>query len=212
VRCRVIDPAAQIQIKEMTPVWVPGRAIREKDLDDIRRLRATLKTAETETAMAPQASRPYMPGYGIAAANEGSGLLPWSWAEQRLTASHDYWLATVQSDGRPHVMPVGGVWDGESLWFSSSLGSQKARNLTRDPRATITTDDPNEPVVVDGIVTRVEAEAANRQFAALVNAKYETDYPVEFFTANASFRLRPVWAFGLMQSDFSGSPTRWTFG
>ncbi|MFG1646895.1 hypothetical protein ACGFMK_42015 [Amycolatopsis sp. NPDC049252] len=33
-----------------------------------------------------------MPGYGIAAA--GEGLLPWSWADERLRASHDFWLAT----------------------------------------------------------------------------------------------------------------------
>jgi hypothetical protein len=35
----------------------------------------------------PRASRPYMPGYGIQGPDEGSGLLPWSWAEQRLTES-----------------------------------------------------------------------------------------------------------------------------
>jgi len=162
--------------------------------------------------MEPQASRPHMPGYGIVPAGEGSGLLPWSWAEHRLTVSHDYWLATVQSDGRPHVMPVWGVWDGESLWFSSGPESRKARNLSRDPRATITTDDPKEPVVVDGTVTRVSDETGNRRFAELVNAKYETDYSVDFFLVNACFRLCPVWAFGLMQADFSGSPTRWTFG
>ena len=65
--------------------------------------------------MEPSTSRPHMPGYGIAGPREGSGLLPWSWAVQRLTASHDYWLATVCPDGRPHVMPVWGVWHGASL-------------------------------------------------------------------------------------------------
>jgi hypothetical protein len=33
------------------------------------------------TQAEPVASRPYMPGYGIAAATEGKGLLPWAWAE-----------------------------------------------------------------------------------------------------------------------------------
>ena len=28
--------------------------------------------------------RPYMPGYGILPANEGSGLIPWAEAERRL--------------------------------------------------------------------------------------------------------------------------------
>src|ERR687885_452744 len=82
----------------------------------------------------PPASRPYMPGYGIVGPTEGSGLLPWSWAEQRLVASRNYWLASGRPDGRPHVMPVWGVWHQRSLWFSSSRGSRKARNLAADPR------------------------------------------------------------------------------
>ncbi|TME13797.1 MAG: pyridoxamine 5'-phosphate oxidase, partial [Chloroflexi bacterium] len=53
---------------------------------------------------APIASRPHMPGYGILGAGEGTGLLPWSWAQERLEQSHDYWVATSGADGRPHVM------------------------------------------------------------------------------------------------------------
>ncbi|MCR6486010.1 hypothetical protein M8542_24585 [Amycolatopsis sp. OK19-0408] len=33
----------------------------------------------------PRADRPHLPGYGIAAGP--AGLLPWSWAEERLRAS-----------------------------------------------------------------------------------------------------------------------------
>jgi hypothetical protein len=45
----------------------------------------------------PVARRPHMPGYGVLGAAEGSGLLAWSWADERLRASHDYWLATTWS-------------------------------------------------------------------------------------------------------------------
>jgi len=161
--------------------------------------------------MEPRASRPYMPGYGIAAPEAGTGLLPWSWAAERLTASHDYWVATVCPDGRPHVMPVWAVWDGGCLWFSSSPDSRKARNLARDPRTTVTTDDPSEPVVLEAEVTRIRDEAGNAGFAERVNSKYGTDYALGFFLANATFRLAPLRAFGLTQEDFTGSPTRWEF-
>ena len=75
--------------------------------------------------------RPHMPGYGILPAGEGIGLLPWSWAVERLERSHDYWLATVWPDARPHVMPVWGVWREDALWFSSSKTSRKARTWRR---------------------------------------------------------------------------------
>lgn len=45
VRCRVIDPAAQIEIKQMMPIWVPGMPRRPKDADDVARLQASLNSA-----------------------------------------------------------------------------------------------------------------------------------------------------------------------
>jgi hypothetical protein len=57
----------------------------------------------------PVSDRPAMPGYGVLLAEQGSGLLPWSEAERRLTVAHDYWCATIGRGGRPHVMPVRGV-------------------------------------------------------------------------------------------------------
>jgi hypothetical protein len=161
----------------------------------------------------PTASRPYMPGYGLLDAARGTGLLPWSWAMERLERSHDYWVATIRPDDRPHVMPVWGVWLNDALWFSSSRASRKARNLAANPNCAITTDNPYEPVVVEGTAEPVQDLAAIAAFVAETNAKYRTDYPVDFFasTSNVCFQVRPAWAFGLLESDFTGSPTRWVF-
>nr|WP_202516401.1 aminoglycoside adenylyltransferase [Streptomyces sp. SID161] len=43
LRCRIISPRAQIEIKQMMPVWVPGRPRRRKDTEDISRLEAALR-------------------------------------------------------------------------------------------------------------------------------------------------------------------------
>jgi PPOX class probable F420-dependent enzyme len=155
-----------------------------------------------------------MPGYGILPADQGSGLLTWAHAQQRLTASHDYWCATVCPDGRPHVMPVWGVWLDGLLWFSSSLASRKARNLVADPRCTVTTDDARNPVVVEGTAERLTAPEPIAAFVAAVNAKYDAGMTAEFQdpSVNGTFTVRPVRAFGMTHDDFAGSPTRWTFG
>ena len=99
----------------------------------------------------PHASRPYLPGYGIVSPDQGNGLLPWTWAEDRLTGSRNFWLATRWPDGRPHVMPVWAVWHAGALWFSSSERSRKARNLAADPRCSLTTEDPLNPIVAEGV-------------------------------------------------------------
>lgn len=47
----------------------------------------------------------------------------------------------------------------------------------------------------------------------LFNAKYETDYGLDFVDPeqNATIRVRPQWAFGVDADNFTGTPTRWTF-
>jgi hypothetical protein len=162
----------------------------------------------------PRASRPVMPGYGIVGANAGSGLLDWSWAEQRLRDSRNYWVATVWPDGRPHLMPVWGVWHERSLWFSSSLGSRKILNLQANPHCTMTTEQAEEPVVVSGVAELVTDLDVIGGFLARSNAKYHTDYDIDFLdpARNATVRVRPAWAFALRAADFTGTPTRWTFG
>jgi PPOX class probable F420-dependent enzyme len=154
-----------------------------------------------------------MPGYGTLPAGEGRGLLPWSWAEERLSASHDFWLATVTPAGVPHLMPVWGIWRAGRLWFSSSSGSRKSRNLAADPRCTVSTGDPGEPVVVQGRAERVTDRDALADLLVAENEKYGTSYGWEMVNpaANSVFALRPEWIFALDSADFTGSPTRFTF-
>jgi nitroimidazol reductase NimA-like FMN-containing flavoprotein (pyridoxamine 5'-phosphate oxidase superfamily) len=161
----------------------------------------------------PIAARPYMPGYGITPASQGNGLLPWSWAEQRLVRSHDYWLSSVSADGRPHLMPVWAVWHAGQLWFSSSNGSRKARNLSARPWCSLATDNPLEPVVAFGQARRVTAAEELAAMLAAENAKYHTSYGSEMVdpAANSVFAIRPDWLFALDSADFTGSPTRFEF-
>jgi nitroimidazol reductase NimA-like FMN-containing flavoprotein (pyridoxamine 5'-phosphate oxidase superfamily) len=152
-----------------------------------------------------------MPGYGVQGPKEGSGLLPWSWAVERLTSSHDYWVASVDADGKPAVMPVWGAWIDDAVWVSSSPGSRRARNLSRDPRCTVTTDNALEPVVVEGTAERIVERAAVETFTAAINPKYNEQIPVEFFADNALFAIRPRVAYALTEADFTGTPTKWQF-
>jgi PPOX class probable F420-dependent enzyme len=67
-------------------------------------------------------------------------------------------LASIGSDGAPHVVP---------MWFCLRDGvvntwtyatSQKARNLARDPRATLLVEDGERYDVLRGVMVRAEAE------------------------------------------------------
>ncbi|RFS81688.1 pyridoxamine 5'-phosphate oxidase [Actinomadura spongiicola] len=174
---------------------------------------ASAASAEPRSAK-PTAQRPHMPGYGVRGPDEGSGLLPWSWAVQRLESARNFWLCTVRPDGRPHAMPVWGAWDGEALLFSSSAPSRKILNLRANPQVVVTTEGAEEPVVIEGRAEILTDRRDLQRFIDLVNSKYATRYRVDFLDpeVNATVAVRPQQAFGLAQGDFTGSPTRWSFG
>ena len=157
------------------------------------------------------AERPYMPGYGILTAEEGTGLLPWPLAAERLEASHDYWLATVRPERRPHLMPVWGVWLDEALWFTCSNGSRKTRNLRADGQCSLATDDAEQPVVIEGVAQVGTKKVDLARMLDAENAKYGTTYGFEMVdpSHNTCFQVCPTWAFALDAADFTGSPTRY---
>jgi PPOX class probable F420-dependent enzyme len=154
-----------------------------------------------------------MPGYGIAGPDQGSGLLHWSWAAERLTAARNYWVASTWPDGRPHTMPVWGAWDDSTLWFTSAIGSRKVRNLRADPRCCVTTEDASDPVIIEGTAHVVTDTAAIQRVVDLMNAKYHSGMTLDFLdpARNATIAVLPQRVFSMLHSDFTGSVTRWSF-
>jgi hypothetical protein len=152
-----------------------------------------------------------MPGYGLLPPGDGTGLLPWSWAERRLETSHSYWLATTRPDHRPHVMPLWGIWIDASFAFSTGRLSVKARNLRTNPWCVVVTEDPAEPVIVEGMARLVDDARVLRRICDAYAAKYGAA-PQEP-TEGPLYLLTPVRAFGLIEQaeEFTGSATRWTF-
>src|SRR5262245_9122750 len=154
-----------------------------------------------------EASRPHMPNYGLLGPSEGRGLLPWSWAEQRLRDGRNYWLSTVSAAGRPHAMAVWGVWHADAFFFSTDGDSRKAHNLRRDPRCTLTSEGAAEALIVEGTAREVSDAALLGKVAAQYTAKYTMGYP----TDSSVYRVEPEVVFGFIEdaSEFAGSATRW---
>ena len=165
----------------------------------------------------PKASRPYMPGYGIADAKSGKGLLPWSWAEERLENGRTYFLATVDTTGKPHAMPVWGVWFGDSFFFSTGKQSRKSRNLAENARCSVAMEVASGPrpkkgqvkdaVVFEGVAELVTKPRTRKKFSAIYEDKYAWD--MEGFEEPV-YRVRPQVVFGLT-SNMTETATRWRF-
>ena len=69
------------------------------------------------------------------------GAAPTQWDEARrvLEAAELFWISTVRSDGRPHVTPLVAVWLDDAIHFCTGPAEQKAINLKRNARVSLTT-------------------------------------------------------------------------
>ena len=84
-------------------------------------------------------------------------------------------LATVRSDGRPHVVPIWFDLDGDQLLFTTWHTSVKARNLRHDPRLSLCVDDEAPPFVyvkVDGTAAFSDDLDELRHWATRIAARY----------------------------------------
>lgn len=93
-------------------------------------------------------------------------------------------LATVRYDGRPHVVPIWFVLDGDNLIFTTGESSVKAKNMIRDSRVSISVDDQTPPysfVTVEGTVSISENPEEMLYWATRIGARYMGEEQAEAF-------------------------------
>lgn len=170
--------------------------------------RNALRRTASQSAHNPNsdanAGRPFAPGYGLA--EDDKGLLPWTWVVKQMSDCRTFWIATVQPSNRPHVMPVWGVWVDDAFYFSTGRKSRKGQNLAANPACTVTNDDGEEAVIVEGSAEEVKDAAALERVAAAYKKKYKMDPRT---MGEPIFVVRPRTVFGFIEKSFPKSATRW---
>jgi nitroimidazol reductase NimA-like FMN-containing flavoprotein (pyridoxamine 5'-phosphate oxidase superfamily) len=163
---------------------------------------------------------------------------PWTEARARLEhpeSGRTYWLATVRPDGRPHVMPILGLWLDGALYFITGEATRKGKNLAGDPRCVIASSSTTLPaldLILEGDARKVADEAKLQRVADAYGSTM--GWPLEVrdssvFGPNAPtagpppfavYELAPTTVFGLpgiagteqgVGSAGAFSPTRWRF-
>ncbi len=93
-------------------------------------------------------------------------------------------LATVRDDGRPHVVPIWFVLDGDKVVFNTADNSVKANNIQRDPRVSISVDDQTPPysfVTIEGTAEISDDRGECLHWATRIGARYMGEERAEEF-------------------------------
>jgi PPOX class probable F420-dependent enzyme len=98
-------------------------------------------------------------------------------------------LATTRHDGRPHVVPIWFVLDGDDFVFNTGEHTIKGRSLARNGIAALCIDDDRAPyafVSVTGTITITRESGDLRRWATAIGERYMgADRADEFGARNA---------------------------
>jgi general stress protein 26 len=133
--------------------------------------------------------------------------LQWAWVAGRLKRSHSYWICTTRADGRPHAMPVWGIYVDNAVVFSTDPSSLKARNIKRSPLITVHLESGDEVVILEGKVEKIKLR---KSIDDAYNAKYKMRLST-FPEPVAVYELKPKVVMAWREKDFVTSSTRWQF-
>jgi hypothetical protein len=161
----------------------------------------------------PQSRRPVMPdGYGVPEISEGT--LPWSFAEERLQTARNYWIGSVRPSGRPHAMPVWGVWMDQKLYMDGSPETRRSRNIASNPAVVVHLESGDQVVIVEGeayAAGKPDPELAKRLAQAYSEKYAASGYQPEpgIWDQGGLYVVYPHTAFAW--TKFPSDSTKWIF-
>jgi nitroimidazol reductase NimA-like FMN-containing flavoprotein (pyridoxamine 5'-phosphate oxidase superfamily) len=103
-------------------------------------------------------------------------------------------------------MPLWGVWVNDAFYFSTGRKSRKGQNVLASAACTVTNDDGEKAVIVEGEAREVVDKDALQAMAAAYKKKYKIDPRA---MNEPIFELRPTKVFAFIEKSFPKSATRW---
>jgi PPOX class probable F420-dependent enzyme len=97
------------------------------------------------------------------------------WRDFVTTGTRTGKLATTRRDGRPHVVPIWFVLDGDELVFNTGASTVKGRSLLRTGQASLCVDDERPPfsfVTISGPVSISEDLEEMLPWSTRIAARY----------------------------------------
>ena len=89
--------------------------------------------------------------------------------------AHTMKVATVRTDGRPHIAPVWFALDSETIVFTTGSDTAKARHVRHNPWVSLCVDDERPPfsyVTVEGTATLSDDLDDVRHWATIIGGRY----------------------------------------
>jgi nitroimidazol reductase NimA-like FMN-containing flavoprotein (pyridoxamine 5'-phosphate oxidase superfamily) len=141
---------------------------------------------------------------------EATTTLDWASVQDRLEQAERYWLATTRSDGRPHVIPIDGIWLDDTWYFGGAPETVHQRSVKENPNLVMHLEDPMAAVIVEGEAEWLTPSIEDaKRLSEASKAKYGYAPSPEDYTSGV-WGLKPRRV--LAWNKFPKDATRFLFG
>jgi|SRR5450432_82739 nitroimidazol reductase NimA-like FMN-containing flavoprotein (pyridoxamine 5'-phosphate oxidase superfamily) len=140
--------------------------------------------------------------------------MAWSEVAALLAPARNYWLATVDSGGAPHAVPVWSATVDDVVYLFGERRAKRFRNLEANPAVVLHLESGDEVCIVRGTAIDVGGPSDNSGVVAAFAAKYADPNDEQWLpdvdpTVDIVARLVPSTAMAWSSTDFEGSQRRW---
>ncbi len=142
-------------------------------------------------------------------------LQDWTEVAARISAAPNYFLATTDDDGRPHLRPVDGVFVDDALCFGGSPETRWVRYLQQRPDISMSLPDAEHAVLLEGAAELVTD--ATLPVSIALGPANRAKYP-QYYTGDDAPPFRPFWClrprrvYAWSLSEFPARATRFDLG
>ena len=155
----------------------------------------------------PDPERPQMPdSFGFSIADYPFEPMSWGWVTEQLETARNYWIVTTRPSGRPHSVPVWGIWTDDAFHFATDPLGVTAQNLKQNPYSVVNLESGDEVVILEG---QFELHDSTPAIQAAFGAKYDMPWGAEETIPVFTLTLKKALAW--TEASFPSTATRWRF-
>jgi len=106
-------------------------------------------------------------------------LVSWDFVSTQMSQSRHYWISTVFSDNRPHVVPVWGIWLENRLHFEGSMQTAWGKNILHNPHIAVHLPDADKVVIIEGMAHIIQDDEIDNETWSILDSAFQKKYQVD---------------------------------
>ena len=145
-------------------------------------------------------------GYKMPATSDH--LVSWAFVSGQMSQARHYWISTVFPDGRPHVVPVWGIWHQNRLHFEGSMQTAWGQNIQKNHHIAVHLPDANQVVIIEGTAHMIQDDEIDDESWNILDSTFQRKYQVD--TGSPYLYVQPRRVLAWDGEDLT-TMTRWVF-